>query len=252
MRITAQLIRAATDQHLWAESYERDLSDVLALQGEIARGIAGEIRVKLTPQDQARLASSRSINPLAHEAYLKGLYYLNQGINTSHGEEVEELHKKSFDYFEQAIKFDPAYAPAYAEMARSYHWLASSGFPQFYPKAKEAALKALAIDDSLAEAHGALAYTIWNHDWDWVGAEREFKRAIELNPNLGNAGRHGYALFLSATGRHDEAIREIKLAQDLDPLTLPLKINMGWIYYTARDYDQAVAQFQGMLGAESG
>jgi TolB-like protein/DNA-binding winged helix-turn-helix (wHTH) protein len=245
VRITAQLIRAATDEHLWADSYERDLRDVLALQREIARGIAGEIRIKLTPQEQARLSSTQPINPAAHEAYLKGLYWLNQAINTPQTKEEERLHTKSFEYFEQAIKFDPNYAPAYSALAGSYHFLASEGFPQFYPKAKEAALKALALDDTLAGAHGALAYTIWRHEWDFAGAEREFKKAKELAPNPG--GSWGYAQFLSTLSRHDEAIREIRLAHDRNPLTLQLKINVGGIYADARQYDNAIAQFRGVL-----
>lgn len=245
VRITAQLIRAATEEHLWAESYERDLRDVLALQGEIARGITDEIRIKLTPQEKVRLASARPINPSAHEAYLKGLYYLNQAINSTRADEQERLHKKSFEYFEQAIKFESGYALAYSGLARSYHWLASGRSPEFYPKAKESALKALALDDTLAEAHGSLAFIIWRHEWDFAGAEREFKKADGLAPNSGKM--HGYAQFLSTLGRHDEAIHLIRLAQDLDPLTLPLKENVAWIYLNARQYDNAIAQFQSVL-----
>lgn len=244
IRITAQLIRGATDEHLWAESYDRDLRDVLALQREIARGIAGEIKIKLTPQEQQSLATTPAINPSAHEAYLKGLYYRNQAINTPHPKEEERLLKKSLEYSEQAIKFDPSYALAYSSLARSYHWLASGDFPQFYPNAKEAALKALALDDTLAEAHGALAYTIWRHEWDFAGAEREFKKADELVPN---SYSWGYAQFLSTIGKHDEALRKMEIAQDLDPLTLPLKISLAWTYVFARQYDQAIAQFRGIL-----
>ena len=256
VRITAKLIRAATDEHLWVESYERDLRDVLTLQREIARGIAGEIRIKLTPEEQERLTSTRPINPEAHEAYLKGLYWLNQAIDEPHEEEVERLHKKSFEYFEQAIKFDSNYALAYSKLASSYHFLASSGFPEFYPKAKESALKALALDDSLADAHGALAYTLWRHEWDFAGAEKEFKRADELAPN---AYLWGHAQFLSTIGRHEEAILRFRLAQDLNPLIVYLKISAGQAYLDARQYDHAIAQFQGVLeldpkqfGAQSG
>lgn len=256
VRITVQLIRAATDEHLWAESYERDLRDVLTLQREIARGIAAEIRIRLTPQEQERLASTRPINPAAHEAYLKGLYWLNQAIDEPHEEEVERLHKKSFEYFEQAIKFDPNYALAYSRLAGSYHFLATSGFPEFYPKAKESALKALALDDSLADAHGALAYTLWRHEWDFAGAEKEFKRAEELAPN---SYLWGHAQFLSTIGRHEDAILRFRLAQDLNPLIVYLKVSAGQAYLDARQYDQAIAQFQGVLeldpkqfGAQSG
>jgi adenylate cyclase len=230
---------------LWAESYEGNLSDVLGLQGDIARGIAQGIRIKLTPQELARLARARPINPSAHEAYLKGLYYLNKAINTSSLAEAEQPHRKSFEYFEQAISLEPNHAQAYAGLARSYHWLASAGKPEFFPKAKEAALKAIAIDDTLAEAHAALAYTIWNYEWDWAGAEKEYKRTKELNSS--NMGEHGYALLLSAMGRHDEAIREMRLALDLEPLILQAKVNLGWIYLNGRQYDQAIEQFQGTL-----
>jgi TolB-like protein/DNA-binding winged helix-turn-helix (wHTH) protein len=244
VRITAQLIRAATDEHLWAESYDRDLSDVLALQREIARGIAGEIKIKLTPQEQQRLATTPPTNPSAHEAYLKGLYYWNQAINTPQPNEYDRLLKKSLESYEQAIKFDPNYALAYSSLATSYHWLASENSPQFYPNAKEAALKALALDDTLGQAHGALAYTIWRHEWDFAGAEREFKKADELTPN---SYIWGYAQFLSTIGRHDEAIRKMKIAQDLDPLTMPVKIGAGRTYFQARQYDQAIAQFRRIL-----
>lgn len=244
VRITVQLIQATTEKLLWAESYERDLRDVLALQREIARGIAGEIRIKLTPQEQERLTTTHPINPAAYEAYLKGLSFFNQAIDSSQPSETERLHKKSFEHFEEAIKFDPNYALAYSGLAHSYNWLASSGFPQFYPKAKEVALKALALDDTLAQAHAALAFTIWRYERDFAGAEREFKKAQELAPNSGN---WGYAQFLSTVGRHEEAIRKIRLAQDLDPRTMYLKVNVGWIYVDARQYDNAIAQFQGIL-----
>ncbi len=242
VRVTAQLIRTATDQHLWAESYERDLRDVLTLQREVARGIAAEIRVKLTPQEEAQLTNSRSINPAAHEAYLKGVYYWNRAKNTP--KDFEPLHKKSFEYFAEAIKLDPGYAAAYSALAGSYHWLASGGLPEFYPKAKEAALKALELDDTLAPAHAALAYITWGLEWNFVEAEREFKRAEELCRDSDN---WGYAMFLSSLGRHEEAIVKFRLAQDLDPLTLPLKINLGWSYIDARQYDQAIVQFRNIL-----
>jgi serine/threonine-protein kinase len=243
VRITAQVIDVSTDTHLWAEQFDRDLRDVLNLQREVARTIARQIGVNLTPQEKSLLANYRPILPEANEAYLRGLYYFNEAINKTI-EEEEPLLKKSFDYFQQAIEMEPDFAPAYAALARSYHWLASEGFPEFYPKAKAAALKSLEIDEKQADAHGALAYTIHNLDWDWEGAERHYKRAIELNPSLGNNGHHGYALYLSAAGRHVEAIAEIKLAEKLDPLTIPIKSNEGWIYLYARQYDRAIEEFR--------
>ncbi len=247
VRITAQLIRAASDEQLWAQSYERELSDVLALQREIARGIASEIRVKLTPQEQAHLTSAHTVNPSAHEAYLKGLFYWNKAINTPFSSDCEQLHQRSFQYFEQAIREDPNYAAAHAALAGSYHWLASGGSEEFYPRAKDAALKALALDDNLAAAHAALAFIKWRLEWDFTGAEREFRRAEELAPNSDN---WGYAQFLSSLGRYDEGIQRFKRAQNLDPLTMPLKINIGWTYVDARQYDNAIAQFQSILELE--
>src|SRR5207244_3820478 len=144
------LISAATDQHLWAESYERDLRDVLSLQSAVARTIAGEIKVKLMPQEQANLASANSINPRAYEAYLKGLYYFNEGRDESRSEGRKGLFGKSIGFYEQAIKIEPSYALAHAGLARANHWLASSGFPEFFPRAKEVAIKAIQLDDTVA------------------------------------------------------------------------------------------------------
>ena len=207
----AVLIDATPEEHLWTETYERDLRDVLALQSEVARRIADEIRVKLTPQEAVRLASARPVDPEAHDAYLRGLFYFHEAIN--HGHRLDrrvELHKRSLEQFRQAIEIEPDYAQAYAGVARSHHWLASFGFPESYPKAKEAALKALEIDETIADAHSALAFTLHNYDWDWPGAEGHYNQAIELNPNAGNAGHHGYAIYLSAAGRHSEAITMIQ------------------------------------------
>ena len=183
--------------------------------------------------EQARLSNARSINPEAHEAYLKGLHFFNRGIN----ERKEDLLRRSFDYLLEAIRIDPDYGLAHAQLARSYHWLTGWGFPEFYPMAKAEAIKALHIDETLAQAHSALGFTIFRLDWDWSGAEREYKRAIELNPSYPEA-HHAYALYLSAAGRHDEAIAEIKSAQELDPLTIPLKANVGITYLRARHPDR--------------
>jgi Flp pilus assembly protein TadD len=249
VRITAQLIRAATDEHLWAEGYERELRDVLSLQREVARAVAREISVKLTPREEELLASARPVNSEALDAYLKGRDYFNQGRNLLSQQQGRDLLKTSISYFEQATRIDPSYALAYAGLARANHWLASSGSREFYPRAKEAAERALEIDEKLAEAHGALAFVLYRVDWDWAGAEREYKRAIELNPGYSEA-HHGYALYLSNLGRHDEAIREIDLAQELDPLTLPLKNNAGLIYISSRDYDRAIEHFGRLIELE--
>jgi len=246
VRITVQLIQANTDRNVWAENYERDLRDILSLQGEVARTIAGEIRIKLLPQEQTGLASTGSINPQAYESYLKGLFCFNNGREGLTGERRKKQFEKSIEFYEQAIKSEPNYAMALAGLSRTYHWLASQGFPQFFYNAKASAKRAIELDDTLAEAHGALAYTIWNLDWDWPGADREFHRAIEVNPSYSEA-HHGYALFLSAAGRHDEAIAEIELAEKLDPLSIAVKGNIARVYIQARRYDDAIRQCRNAL-----
>ena len=235
VRITAQLIHVATDSQLWAERYERDLRDILTLQGEIATAIAREIEVKLTPQEQTRLARARPVNPEAYEAYLKGRFFSMKPT-------LQE-QQKGLQYLQQAIEIDPNYALAYAGLADSYSYLVNRRFlppREAYPKARTAATKALEIDDSLAEAHDSLAW-ISGYDWDWPMAEREYKRAIELNPNYVRA-RIRYGIFLGWMGRHEEAIREMESARKLDPLSVGINISLGHRYIGARQWDQAIDQ----------
>jgi TolB-like protein/DNA-binding winged helix-turn-helix (wHTH) protein/Tfp pilus assembly protein PilF len=234
--ITAQLIYAATDRHLWGATYERDLRDILALQGEVSRGIAQQIRVTLTPQEQARLASAGPINPAAYEAYLKGRFYWNRRV----GQEFS----KAIKYFQQAIELDPNYALAYVGLADGYNMLTNYDLlppKEAVPQAKAAARKALEIDGTLAEAHDSLAFAHMYYDWDWPGAEREFQRAIELDPNYADV-HHWYGLYLAMMGRSDEAMAEMRRAQALDPLSLIINTNVGWLFYFARRYDQAIEQ----------
>ncbi|MFY9531170.1 MAG: protein kinase [Candidatus Acidiferrales bacterium] len=243
MRITAQLIHAATDQHLWAESYERDLRDVLSLQSEVARAIANGIQITLTPQDQARLAHVRTVDPEAYQLYLKGRFYWNKRTETN--------LKKGIEYFHQAIDLDPTYALAYAGIADCYSLLGWDLFGVMPPRealpiAKAAARKALEIDDSLAEAHSSLAWTKLAFDWDWCGAVSEFKRAIELNPGYA-VTHHWYAECLAGMGQYSEALAEIKQARELDPLSLIISSVAGWILYFDRQDDQAIAQFRRTL-----
>jgi TolB-like protein/Flp pilus assembly protein TadD len=236
VRITAQLIHAPADRHLWAESYERDLRDVLALQGEVARAIANQIRVTLTPQEQARLTTARQVNPEARELYLKGLFQWDK--------RTEEGLKKSVEYFERAKEKDPSYALAYSGLAGSYNMLGLWGdLPQMEsaPKAKAAAIKALEIDDQLAEAHASLGWNKFAFDWDWSGAEREFRRAIELNPGYVTAHRW-LANCLTQQGRLEEALAEIRRAQQLDPISLITNSVLAYTLYMNRRYDQAVEQ----------
>lgn len=238
VRITAQLIRAPTDIHLWAKSYERNLDDALALQDDVARDIADEIRVKLTPQQESRLSSSSHVNPEAHDAYLRGLSYLNE--RTKAGIE------KSIETFKQAIAHEPQFAQAHLGLAMAYN-TAASGYGVLspddgFPQAKAAALEALRLDPALAEAYSELAFEKVTFEHDWEGAKEEFQRAIQLNPNSAEA-HYTYALsWLTATGRHDEAIAEIRKTLELDPLSLPHNQGAVYIFYFARRYQDALNQ----------
>jgi serine/threonine-protein kinase len=236
VRINAELIEASTDRHLWAKSYERDLRDILTLQSAVAKAIADEVQIKLTPQEQARLAKSRPVNPEAFEAYLAGRFYWNK--RTAEGLE------KSIAYFQRAIAKDPNYALAYAGLADSYHVLPElSAVPVevAFPKARSAALKALEIDDSLGEAHSALANVKEDYDWDWKGAEEQYKRAIELSPGHVLA-RVSYSNLLFELGRLPDALSEARVAQQLDPLSAIANDNLSGVLYYAGLYDQAVEQ----------
>lgn len=241
VRISAQLVEARTDRHLWAESYDRDLRDVLAMEDEVARAIAGEIRLKLTPQENARLANAHRLDPEAHEAYLRGQYFWNRI--------TEKDVRKSIPYFERAIQLAPDYAPAYASLAFSYNLLASSEYvaPQdAYPKAKKLARKALELDGDLAVGHAALGFVLCYSDWDWPAAEAEFKRANELEPN-GEGGHSVYALYLGDIGRSEEAIAEIKRGLEVDPLSVLDRVNLGWFYWTEGRSEEAIDEFQKIL-----
>ncbi len=233
VRITAQLIHAATDKHLWAESYDRDLRDVLRLQSEVARTIAQEIKVTLTPQEHARMAEARPINPEAYQAYLKGRFYWNK--------RTPDGLQKAVEYFEQAVALDPAWPLGYAGLADAYLVMpnyAPVRPSEAIPKARAAAAKALEMDESLAEAHATMALIATTYDWNWPTAEREFQRALALSPNYATA-HLWYALYFRNMGRHDEAIKEITKAQELDPLSLLIGVNVGLAHYFAGDLEQA-------------
>ncbi len=235
VRITAQLIRAVTDQHLWADSYERDLQDVLGLQDEVAHAITQQVEGKLSQKKDAPPQSSRPVNPEAYEAYLKGRYYWNKRDRAS--------LEKSLAYFNDAIAKDPNYALAYAGLADVYVVLGSdwaTAPKDVNQKAKAAAQKALQIDDSLAEAHTSLG-SIYHNEWNWQGAEREFKRAIELNPNYATA-HQWYSIYLATTGRFDETVKEATKAAELDPLSLIVSASLGNRLNEARRYEDAANQ----------
>ena len=243
VRITAQLIHAATDQHIWAKSYERDLSDVLALQSEVARAIADEVQAKLTPQERARLARVRPVNPAAHEAYLKGRYYWARA--------TEEGVRKSIEYFAEAIAKDPSYALAHAGLSDAFNQLCNPILelvPQgeLIPRAKAAATRALELDETLAEAHICLGRVKFYFDWDWAGAEKSFRRAIELSPNHTYA-HYVYGLLLSALGRHTEAIKESTCALASDPVALLVNGVAGLIPCFARQFETAEEQLRKTL-----
>jgi serine/threonine protein kinase/tetratricopeptide (TPR) repeat protein len=241
VRITAQLIQGSTDKHLWAKSYERDARDVLKLQSDVAGAIADEIRIALTPQERARLASAAPVIPAAYEACLKGRYRWYKG--------TEHDKQQARQYFEQAAQIDPNYASAYAGLA-DYYWSTDELPPRVaMPKAKQYALKALEIDPTLAEAHTSLGAVRFLADWNWPEAEIDFRRALELNPGYAEAHRI-YSAYLSTMGRAEEALAEIRKAQELDPLSIVTQVTAGWTFYYARRYDQAVEQCGKILELE--
>jgi TolB-like protein/Flp pilus assembly protein TadD len=244
VRITAQLIQAATDQHLWAESYERDLHDVLQVQEEIAKAIAREVQIQLTPQEQALLTKARPVDPEAYELYLRGRYFWSK--------RNQESNKKAIELFHQAIDKDPRYPAPYSGLADCYILFAISfdvgslSPTEAIPQAKSAAEKAIQLDDTLAEGHNSLAYTKLLYDWDWRGSEAEFKRALQLNPGYASA-HHWYAHLLLASGREEEALAESRRALDLDQLSPIINVHLAWHYIYTRQYDRALEQLRKTL-----
>jgi len=238
VRITAQLIDASTDKHLWSQSYEGDLRNTLELQDRVARAIADQIRVNLTPREQAALKNVRAVNPEAYESYLKGRYFWNK--RTADGLRV------ALAYFNQAIEEDPNYAQAYSGLADTYALLGDWQYAvmtpkEAYPKAKAAALKALELDSSLGEAHNSLAFVLDGYDWDLDAGGKEFRRAIELNPGYATA-HHWYAWHLALLGRYDEAIAEMKKAESLDPLSLIINADLAELLLLAHSSDESMRQ----------
>jgi TolB-like protein/DNA-binding winged helix-turn-helix (wHTH) protein/Tfp pilus assembly protein PilF len=238
VRITAQLIRAATDQHLWAETYEGNVEDVLRLQDEVARAVAAEIRLRLGPEAEARLAKSPSVNPAAYEAYLRGR-------SNFYDRWTKEGFVTASHYFEEAIGKDPQYAPAYAGLADYYTLGGHAGQlvtnRAAMERARELAAKALQLDDGSAEAHIAMANVFFRYDWNWAKAEKEFKRGIELNLNAPSSYSH-YAIFLGVLGRHGEAIAAMKRAIELDPFSAPTSSTLGVVLQWSGREDEAAKQ----------
>jgi TolB-like protein/DNA-binding winged helix-turn-helix (wHTH) protein/lipoprotein NlpI len=237
VRITVQLIQVQDQTDLWAESYDRELKDLLTLQDSVARTVANQIHITLTPGEQTRQSSKANVNPEAYEAYLKGRYYWNK--RTADG------LQKALIYFQQAINKDPTYGAAYSGLADCNSGLAWHGFKspaEALPKANAAALKAIEIDPQSAEAHASLGLVL-THRWDWAGAEAEFKHALRLDPRYANA-HHWYGDYLSIMGRHDEALLEARQALELDPLNLMIGTWVGRRFYLARKYELAIEQGQ--------
>lgn len=249
VRINAELIEVRGQRQLWAQQYDRELTNLLVLQAEIAREISDSIQQTLGRPERSEPIRTPALTPQAYQAYdlcLKGLYFWNKrtvlGI------------QQAIVYFQQAIAKDPNYAPAYAGLANSYALLPGymlAPAAQYMPKAREAAVRALEIDDGLPEAHVALALILENYDWDWNTAEKEYRRAIELNPNYATA-HHWHAEFLTWRGRFDDALRESESARRLDPLSLIIATDRGAILYFARQYDRAIEQFQSVLEMDPG
>ena len=238
VRITAQLIEASADKHLWSQSYEGELQDTLALQNNVARAIAGQIRISLNPQEQAALKSAKVVNPEAYVSYLKGRYFWNK--RTGDGLKV------ALAYFNQAIDEDPKYARAYSGLADTYALLGDWQYAvmtpkEALPKAKAAAIKALELDSALGEAHNSLAFCLDGFDWDLDSAGKEFLRAIELNPGYATA-HHWYAWHLALLRRYDDAIVEMKKAENLDPLSLVINADLAELLALAHSYDESIQQ----------
>jgi TolB-like protein/DNA-binding winged helix-turn-helix (wHTH) protein/Flp pilus assembly protein TadD len=238
VRISAQLIQASADKHLWAQSYEGNFRDAMALQSKVARAIAEQIQINLNAREEAALKNVRVVSPEAYEAYLKGRYFWNKrtadGLTTA------------VDHFNHAIEKDPSYAQAYSGLADAYALLGDWQYARMTPKealprARAAAIKALELDDTLGEAHTSLAFCLDGFDWDFEAGEREFRRAIELNPGYAT-GHHWYAWHLSLLGRKSEAIAEMRRAVDLDPLSLIINADLAELLLIAHLYDDSIRQ----------
>jgi serine/threonine protein kinase/Tfp pilus assembly protein PilF len=239
LRVQADLVDVAEGSQLWGQQYNRRLSDIFVVQEEITKEISEKLRLKLTGEEKQRLAKRYTESTEAYEYYVKGRYYWNR--------RTPEALRKGIEYFERAIEKDPRYALAYAGLADSYSLLpeyADVPPKEAQQKAKAAAEKALAIDDSLAEAHSSLAFVHVYGNWDWEDADREFRRAIQLNPGYATAHQWYAVAYLSSVGRLDEALAEVRRAREADPLSLISYVATGWVLYAARRYDEAIEQYR--------
>jgi len=245
LSIQTDLVRVSDGSELWGDQYTRKVSDLVAVQGDIAREIYDSLRPKLAGAEAKQLAKRDTENSEAYQLYLQGLFYWNKW--------TQDGFQKAIDFFRQAVEKDPNYAQAYAGLADAYTFMGASGYvapPQVWQSAKSAAMRSVKLDDTLPEGHISMALVRENFDWDWAGAEREFKRAIQLNPNSAEA-HHWYGDFLTRLGRFDEARAELKTAQDLDPLSLLINTSVGRQLYYARQYAAAIEQFRKTLDMDS-
>ena len=246
VRIAVQVVSAATDQPVWGKTFDGTMADILTLQSEVARAVAEQIRVTLTPQEQLRLAvTHRAVDPTAYQAYVKGRYYWNKP--------GEKNLKQGIDYFNQALDIDPTYAVAYSGLADSYTQLGYQGLlrpGEAFPKARAYADRALELDSTLAEPYASLGFYNLYYAWDWAESERDFKRAIELNPNYPSA-HDWYSYYLTAMKRFDEALLEARKAEDLDPLSLYIATEVGFVLNYAGRLEEAAAQLQTALTIDS-
>ncbi len=244
VRITVQLLRAKPEEHLWAQNYLRNLENIISLQEEVARSIADTIQITLTQAEKLRLASARPVDPKAFEYYLRGRHSWNERTFTD--------FNKSYEYFKKAIEADPTYAPAYVGIADYYTMLGFYSMlapNQAFPQAKEAVEKALKLDNDLAEGYTSLAYIKMLYDWDWLGAEKDFHKAIQLNPNYSVAFQW-YGEFLSDMGRHEEAIEASEKAQSLDPFSPIAKVQLAGSLYNAGYLKRAISVYNEVLELE--
>jgi TolB-like protein/DNA-binding winged helix-turn-helix (wHTH) protein len=245
IRVNAQLIDAHNDAHVWAQIFERDAGEILEIQDSIALEVANQVHANLSREERESFDVLKTVVPDSYDAYLRGRSEL--------GKQKQEALRRSLEYFQRSIALDRLYAPAYSGMADAYSLLANyGGMPpnEAFPRAKSAALKALDLDHTLAEGHTSLAYVRHHFDWDWAGAEEEYKQSIQLDPS--NAITHlRYAELLSNEGRHDEAIREVRLAHELAPRSLVVQSNIGRLLYYARRYDEAIPELKAILGEDS-
>jgi TolB-like protein/Tfp pilus assembly protein PilF len=236
--LSLELVDARTGNQIWGEQYNRKMTDIVSLQTEIARDVSNKLRAKLSGAEEQRLAKNYTVNPEAYQLYLQGRYHWNKRT-------VEGVNKAT-EYFQKAIEKDPTYALAYVGLADSFIVVPNLQRREVFPKAKAAALKALEIDESLGEAHAALANIGFYYEWNWANAEREYKRAIELSPNYATA-HHWYGESLAALGRFDESFTEYNRALELDPLSLAISTDLGMAYYYARQYDRAIEHFKKLI-----